>query len=187
MLFQIDLVKQTYLTTILPHLLEPRHKPNDTHNNEALELSRQIYTETQTCCQSTPNGGNQNKAIVVNLGQSKFLFPKHCRFYCKDVSEIDNHLQDQSFDLVVLDPPWWNKYVRRKKAKTDHGYSMMYNNDLKGIPLERFLKDDSVVAVWCTNSRQHQKVLVDEIFRKWNISYVGKWYWLKVCTKLIYR
>lgn len=164
----------------MPNLPFNNHNDNDTNNEKALVLANDIYTATQACCDTNPYGENRSESTLRQLNNSKFLFPKNCKFCCKNVSEIDRYLADQLYDLVLLDPPWWNKYVRRKRAKTDHGYEMMYNHNLLGIPIERFLKDDGLVAVWCTNSRQHQHALVNEIFEKWNVSYVGKWHWLKV-------
>ncbi|KAJ3647828.1 hypothetical protein Zmor_019685 [Zophobas morio] len=86
----------------------------------------------------------------------------------------------EKFDLILLDPPWWNKYIRRKRKHTDHGYNMMYNEDLKNLPLENHLNHDGLIVVWCTNSAQHLSALRDEIFPKWGVSYLGKWYWVKV-------
>ncbi|RZC36563.1 methyltransferase-like protein 4, partial [Asbolus verrucosus] len=76
--------------------------------------------------------------------------------------------------------PWWNKYIRRKRKHSDQGYNMMFNEQLKNVPLENHLNDDSLVVVWCTNSSQHLNALRDEIFPKWGVKYVGKWYWVKI-------
>lgn len=50
----------------------------------------------------------------------KFIFPPNCSFYCNDVSNIADILAKdghKKFDLLVLDPPWQNKAIRRKKRK----------------------------------------------------------------------
>lgn len=60
---------------------------------------------------------------------------------------------------------------------------MMYNLDLGVIPIEKILAPDGLVVIWCTNSPQHLKDLQEEIFPKWGIRSIAKWYWLKVCIR----
>ncbi|GJQ82703.1 hypothetical protein Trydic_g19715 [Trypoxylus dichotomus] len=86
----------------------------------------------------------------------------------------------RKFDVIVLDPPWWNKYIRRKKMKTDNSYTMMYNDDLKELPVEKLIKDNGIVIIWCTNSPSHMDYLRNVIFEKWKVKFMKKWYWLKV-------
>jgi len=50
-----------------------------------------------------------------------FLFPPKCRFFCNDVLEMEERVDELGkFDLIVIDPPWWNKYIRRKRAHDDN-------------------------------------------------------------------
>lgn len=93
---------------------------------------------------------------------------------------MDEYLHDKKYDVILLDPPWWNKYIRRKKAKTSHGYKMMYCDDLKDLPIKKLLNDDGLVVVWCTNSQQHMQNLLTNVFDTWNVKFVGKWFWMKV-------
>ncbi|KAG8236916.1 hypothetical protein J437_LFUL015242 [Ladona fulva] len=65
--------------------------------------------------------GTNNSAVAVmkhlpSEEDSLYLFPQNCCFHCCDVRDIITHVKGQ-FDLVVLDPPWWNKFIRRKNAK----------------------------------------------------------------------
>lgn len=149
-------------------------------NDCAIELSKKVYNESGKACITNALGENSANATYVTINDHNFIFPAKCRFYCKNVSEISQFLNDEQYNLIVLDPPWWNKYVRRKKAKTDHGYLMMYNDELKAIPIENLLHDNGLVIVWCTNSLQHLQALQNDIFPKWNVQFVAKWYWLKV-------
>lgn len=59
----------------------------------------------------------------------------------------------------------------------------MYNHDLMNLPVNSLLTDDGLVAVWCTNSEQNYNSLLNDIFPNWNVTFVAKWYWVKVTTK----
>lgn len=91
---------------------------------------------------------------------------------------------DSFFDLVVIDPPWWNRYVRRaKQAKPSAGYQMLDGAAIRDIPLERYVRAGSVVAIWCTNGPSHVAHLKDELLPKWNLKLISTWYWVKVTRR----
>lgn len=149
-------------------------------NTQAAELAQDVYEQTGKNPISDISGGNGTQPVVTSISGTKCLFPSHCRFYCKDVCRIKEYLTDQQYNFIVIDPPWWNKFVRKKKKKTDHGYQMMYSEDLINIPIDSLLSSDGLIAVWCTNSQQHLNNLLNNIFVKWNVKFVAKMFWLKV-------
>lgn len=153
---------------------------NQLKNIEAANLAEDVYKETGKHQIADICGGNGAEQIVTDVQGNKLLFPSNCKFYCKDINDINQYLSDKKYNFIVLDPPWWNKFVRRKKKRTEHGYKMMYSNDLKNIPVEDLLLDSGLVAIWCTNSQQHMDVLLNEVFSKWNVKYLAKLFWLKV-------
>lgn len=57
---------------------------------------------------------------------------------------------------------------------------MMDNNDLAQIPISKFISDNGLVCVWCTNSQSHIDSLKSTIFPAWEVQYVACWYWIKV-------
>lgn len=63
-------------------------------------------------------GGNTtSRSISIEFENEKYLIPPQCNFYCCNVFEIKDKLKspDQNrHDVIVLDPPWRNKHVRRK-------------------------------------------------------------------------
>lgn len=149
-------------------------------NKSALECADWIYEQTGKVLVTNISGGNLGPAIVKLVHNERFIFPSNSQFYCKDVANIGTELKGLEFDLILLDPPWWNKYIRRKRKKCPYAYEMMFNCDLKEIPIEKLLSRSGLVVVWCTNSSQHLNYLVKEIFPKWKVSFVAKWFWLKV-------
>ncbi|RYP52406.1 hypothetical protein DL768_002437 [Monosporascus sp. mg162] len=88
------------------------------------------------------------------------------------------------FDLIVLDPPWPSRSVKRKKRG---GYSTAYGMREAGellsqIPVASHLKRDGLVAVWVTNKAAVTDLLTSPggIFSQWGLEPVGEWIWLKI-------
>lgn len=130
-------------------------------------------------------GGNNDLTTFTKfpfIGQT-FIIPPNCRFFNKSIFEIKEGLG--TFDFIVMDPPWINKYIRRLK-KADRnlnlGYQMIDNNTLAEIPIEKMIHSKSIVAIWCTNSPQHQKSLLEVFLPKWDLKLVVKWFWIKLSS-----
>lgn len=172
-LFYNDLVKYKLIST-------KTETCDKTENREALKAARDIYANSGKSDIEGVIGENTSAALSVEIQNTRYLFPKGCKFYCSHISNISKHLEDKKFDLILLDPPWWNKYIRRKKLKTNDSYSMMYNDELKMLPIENLITKNGIVVVWCTNSISHLNYMKREIFKKWNVEYIKKWYWIKV-------
>ncbi|KAI9248591.1 MT-A70-like protein, partial [Phascolomyces articulosus] len=80
--------------------------------------------------------------------------------------------------LIVMDPPWPNKSVRRSsKYETQDIY------DLFQIPIPELLAPEGVVAVWVTNKPKFRRFIIDKLFKSWGLKEIGIWYWLKVTTE----
>lgn len=155
-----------------------------TNNQEALDFMDRVHNWSYL---SSPfNGENTNPhCIECELGGETYLIPRECRFFNKNVLEISNYLPlNSQFDFIVMDPPWWNKYIRRiNAAKGENGYKMLYNEDIKSIPLEGLIAPQGIVVIWCTNSPSHRAALENEILPKWKLKLLTIWHWMKVTQK----
>ncbi|XP_025158300.1 methyltransferase-like protein 4 isoform X4 [Harpegnathos saltator] len=118
---------------------------------------------------------------IMSTARLKGFFEK-CTFYCYDVREIEKKMElNKQYDFILLDPPWWNKSIRRKKMKyIEASYKMMYNEELAKIPVGKLLHSNGIVAVWCTNASSHLNSISNEMFPSWGVTYRAKWYWIKV-------
>ncbi|KAL7913205.1 MT-A70 domain-containing protein [Trichoderma velutinum] len=90
------------------------------------------------------------------------------------------------FNLVVLDPPWPNRSVRRKKTGS---YSTAYNLTeiqqlLLSIPVPLHLAPDGLVAVWITNKSSVFDLVTSPrgLFASWGLELVTQWTWLKITS-----
>ncbi|XP_003246632.1 methyltransferase-like protein 4 [Acyrthosiphon pisum] len=165
--FISNLKSYTDIFSISPKILD--------NNICARHASIKFYESTSAL--KTFYGQNPNPNLHTANG---YVFPPKCQFYCDNVFNMKN-LGDEKYDMILLDPPWTNKYIKRKKKiKRDEGYTMMDDQDLAQLPINQFLTSNGLVCVWCTNSQNHIDSLKSVLFPIWNVKYVACWYWIKV-------
>ncbi|XP_045537380.1 N(6)-adenine-specific methyltransferase METTL4 [Papilio machaon] len=144
------------------------------------------YFESTIFEHANISGGNDsNLPVKCKICDDYFLIPQNSRFLCGDIKDGCKKLHGNKYNIVIADPPWWNKYIRRLKAANSKlSYSMMYNEDIATIPVTNLFADNCLVAVWCTNSPSNVTALKELIFPNWGVEYVTTWYWLKVTRDL---
>lgn len=89
------------------------------------------------------------------------------------------------FDLIVMDPPWPNRSVRRKRGSYHTANDLdEIRNTLSLIPIASHLAPAGLVAVWITNKASVLELLTSPrgLFAEWGLELVGEWTWLKVTT-----
>ncbi|XP_053966907.1 N(6)-adenine-specific methyltransferase METTL4 [Anastrepha ludens] len=135
------------------------------------------------------NGVNATAAYQhYRFGKYSYLIPPHCEFFNSDVVELPKLLpqlmsNSEGFDLIVLDPPWRNKYIRRiKRVRQELGYRMLNTEQLRQMPIKQLVHERSIVAIWCTNSKDLQRAIVEELLPAWNLRLKHTLYWLKINT-----
>ncbi|KAI0443147.1 MT-A70-domain-containing protein [Xylaria telfairii] len=89
------------------------------------------------------------------------------------------------FHLIVLDPPWPSRSVKRKSDS----YTIAYSTEEAGklllqIPIASHLKRDGLVAIWVTNNGAVTDLLTGPggTFAQWGLEPVGEWIWLKITS-----
>lgn len=87
-------------------------------NEEARLASRNFYSLSSHLNIEKICGRNDfDTAVIREVNNEKYVFPKHCEFFSFDVRQIEEKLpMNNRYDLILLDPPWWNKSIRRKKT-----------------------------------------------------------------------
>lgn len=133
---------------------------------------------------SNTSGKFQNFQIQSNDGN--FIIPQATCFYNYNVDQLTALLPQlhPSYDLIILDPPWRNKYIRRlKRTKQSLGYSMLDNDQLALLPIDQLTHENSLVAIWCTNSTLHQQALETVLLPRWRLRLLHKLRWYKLNTE----
>ncbi|XP_072942730.1 DNA N6-methyl methyltransferase [Epargyreus clarus] len=186
---ETELVKKMYsvLTQELPSEIKCDifNKYNLMETSEVRELAAKLFESTIVDLNGMSGGNNSDAPLKCKAKDSYFLIPPKSRFYCGCVKAQCVKLAGNKYDIVIADPPWWNKYIRRLKGANEKlSYSMMYNEDIAALPVRDLLSDNCLVAVWCTNSPSNINAVKELIFPKWGVEYVTTWYWLKLTIDL---
>ncbi|KAL7637419.1 UNVERIFIED_CONTAM: hypothetical protein RMT77_012147 [Armadillidium vulgare] len=131
---------------------------------------------------SSFKGSNESEETrLFQINGHTYLIPPKSRYVNGNVFDLKSHFKDEKFDLVLVDPPWINKHVRRRKKLKGiiDSYSMMSVEEVLKIPLASVLTDDSLVLFWVTNSTSIMEDLL-RMLKTWDLELVTTWYWLKV-------
>ncbi|XP_044006093.1 N(6)-adenine-specific methyltransferase METTL4 [Aphidius gifuensis] len=150
------------------------------NNIEARAASDNFYCNTFNEQTEFYGSNPTNFSVIKKINDVDYVFPNDCKFYCYDVRLISKKIDlINQYDFVLMDPPWWNKFIRRKK-ETKASYEMMYNDELVDIPIAKLLTKTGIVGIWCTNAKSHLNHIVDVMLPAWGMKVVATWYWVKV-------
>ncbi|KAI1817823.1 MT-A70-domain-containing protein [Poronia punctata] len=89
------------------------------------------------------------------------------------------------FDLIILDPPWPSRSVKRKSDSYGTVRSVEEaSNLLSQIPVRSHLKRDGLVAIWVTNKAAITDALTSPTgsLAQWGLEPIGEWVWLKITS-----
>ncbi|XP_035715787.1 N(6)-adenine-specific methyltransferase METTL4 isoform X2 [Folsomia candida] len=149
-------------------------------NSIAVKTAQELFSQMDSVYEKF-HGANATGSVVVTKFKDKvYLFPPNCRFFNCDLFVEDGvFLGVEKFDLVVMDPPWKNKFIKRRKGNC-MGYDTHSTESIEKLRLGSILKPDAIVAIWSTNSKT-EKILGD-MMKKWGLVHLTTFYWLKVTT-----
>lgn len=121
---------------------------------------------------------------ITTFDQQNYIIPPKTKFFNYNIEDLPKLLPElDTYDLLIMDMPWQNKYIKRlKKIKTSLGYQMLENQTLKNMPIAQLIHTNSLVALWCTNSQQHRKAIENEFLPSWNLQMVHTLKWFKMNT-----
>ncbi|KAL3869697.1 hypothetical protein ACJMK2_042349 [Sinanodonta woodiana] len=146
--------------------------PDDHHTYSAMT---QTYGVVESTIINEVQHIKSSTGILVDLLGHQFLMPPNSRFLMSDLSDIRKLIPVGKFDLIVMDPPWENKSVKRKKK-----YCSLTNEDLIHLPISSLANEGCLVVMWVTNKQMHMKHIRDQLFPAWSVKWMAEWYWLKV-------
>ncbi|KAG5268434.1 hypothetical protein AALO_G00212550 [Alosa alosa] len=115
-------------------------------------------------------------SCAVTLMGERYLLPARCRFLLSDITRTQPLLNcGEKFDLIVLDPPWENKSVKRSSR-----YSFLPSTQLKQLPVNLISSPECLVVTWVTNRPRHQRFVKEELYPHWGVKPLAEWLWVKV-------
>lgn len=157
-----DMAKQLPLTD------ESVEAPVQTLNRDGLDPSLDLFsyiTENPSDC-----------TYEVTLMKEKYLLPPRSRFLLSDITRMHPLVNSgDKFDLIVLDPPWENKSVKRSNR-----YSSLPSSQIKQLPVPALAAPECLVVTWVTNRAKHLRFIREELYPCWAVEVLAEWLWVKV-------
>lgn len=131
---------------------------------------------------------------VPALSNFLFCMLSTSRPYTEDLNPIPGLPQSQKFNLILLDPPWPNRSVRRSRHYQTQAYFDMdelsrfirdilqvHLLDTKFPPESAAQSKESIAAIWVTNAEKSRKAAYDAIADA-GLSVCEEWVWVKTTT-----
>lgn len=136
---------------------------------------------------STDSEGDE---IVYRVPPCSTFSLSDCSTSRSFLSSIRNQAQDESakrhFDLVLLDPPWPNRSVKRSHKTPGSSYTTCTTLDdtfrlLMSTDLDMVMADDCLVGIWITNKPAVRELVCGDggILDTWGLKLEEEWIWLK--------
>ena len=157
------------------HVTQGSHPPVVLSSTERDNVFRNLtdIAETAVC--------NPGSRTSIEVGSTTYLVPPKSTFVLSSVLNAQPMLNAVAgeFDLILMDPPWSNRSVRRSRrySTDDHQPESVF---LSTLPiLENHLKPHGLVAVWITN-KQVVEDLVLEALVSLDLHLQQEWVWIKV-------
>lgn len=90
------------------------------------------------------------------------------------VETLQNLGTYQSFNTIVLDPPWQKNQTGNYGAEKHYG--LMTNEEIAGLPIDLLAAKDAHLWLWTTNSTIPEALALIE---KWGFTYRSIFTWIK--------
>uniref|UniRef100_UPI003AAF5169 N(6)-adenine-specific methyltransferase METTL4 n=1 Tax=Centroberyx gerrardi TaxID=166262 RepID=UPI003AAF5169 len=115
-------------------------------------------------------------ALVATLMGENYVIPPHAAFLLSDFTRIQPLVHyGRKFELIVMDPPWENKSLKRSRR-----YSSLPSSQLKRLPIPLLASPGCLVVTWVTNRPSHLRFVRDELYPHWGVEVLAEWFWVKV-------
>lgn len=152
------------------------HADNEVSDTGAQALNGNSTLDLDLFSRMTEN--RSDTALMVTLMGEEYVIPSHSAFLLSDFTRLQPLIHYGSkFDLIVIDPPWENKSVKRSRR-----YNALPSSQLKKLPIPILASSECLVVTWVTNRLSHLRFVQDELYPHWGVEVVAEWFWVKVTT-----
>ncbi|KAK6732371.1 hypothetical protein RB195_016636 [Necator americanus] len=145
-----------------------------------LEDNSDFIVDREYCMLNSWYRNSSDSCIRLNVSKSEgersstYYMPPRSTFHIGAVSDLKNFaaLNGETFDLMVMDPPWDNLSVKRQRSY------VVSDTAISSIDME-CLASDGLVAIWVTNRKGIDQDL-DVHLQRWGLQSITAFFWLKV-------
>lgn len=159
------------------------------HNPLPSSQNLLVSKNVTAAANSTLGGGSSYYNFTIPPRSTVFLadtaHPDSFRAAFRDLT--DEYTLPRHFNLVLLDPPWPNRSVKRKQGGTyEQVGGMPYlKKMLLRMDLDNYMEHNALVGVWITNKEALRAHVLGPggLFERWNVGLVEQWVWIKTTTR----
>ena len=134
------------------------------------------------------------RLAVLKVGESHFFVPPKSTFVLSDIAGFVSHLQISArmlfcqapttlapkFDLIVMDPPWSNRSVRRSRKYKTNEQQRGDEPFVQTLPIiQRCLHEEGFVAIWITNKLAVREQVISSLGHL-GFRLRAEWTWVKI-------
>ncbi|XP_067677632.1 N(6)-adenine-specific methyltransferase METTL4-like [Haliotis asinina] len=113
------------------------------------------------------------------LDDHHYLIPPRSSFVMSNYDQLlqncDTLQVSGGYDLIVVDPPWQNKSVKRKRS-----YYSLEEESFLQLPVSDLASPNCLIVVWVTNKPRLTTFVQDQLLPHWGIKRIVQWHWMKV-------
>ncbi|MEE6464353.1 hypothetical protein FKM82_006235 [Ascaphus truei] len=143
------------------------------HTVHVLDNGTWLPEETDLLSHITENNSEWPK--IIHLLGEKYLIPPKSSFLLSDVTCMEPLLHYKRYNIIVIDPPWENKSVKRSKR-----YNYLSPLEMKQLPIPALAASDCLVITWVTNRQKHLHFVKEELYPHWSVKPLAEWHWVKI-------
>ncbi|XP_063779626.1 N(6)-adenine-specific methyltransferase METTL4 isoform X2 [Pseudophryne corroboree] len=118
---------------------------------------------------------NSDWPQLIHLVGEKYLMPPKSSFLLSDISYMEPLLHYKKYSVIVIDPPWENKSVKRSKR-----YTYLTPVEIKQLPIPALASPNCLVVTWVTNRQKHLRFVKEELYPHWSVIPLAEWHWVKI-------
>lgn len=143
---------------------------------QTLQLMEDDMSVTEQDLFSRIIENNSSFSKMITLMGQKYLLPPKSSFLLSDISCMQPLLNcSKTFDVIVIDPPWQNKSVKRSNR-----YSYLSPLQIKQMPVPKLAAPGCLVVTWVTNRQKHLRFVKEELYPSWSVETLAEWHWVKI-------
>ncbi|PAV67014.1 hypothetical protein WR25_18367 [Diploscapter pachys] len=166
-----------------PKLYNPEAMPST--QIVSLKHKRVFVAESELSILNSWFANEEEEAVEIRLRASSsahhsdqpdlsIYLPPNSTFHIGNATDTSQFcsINDCTFDLIVADPPWYNRSVQRNETYE------MDQTILKSLSME-MLSEWGILAMWISNATGLMP-RVEKHLNRWNLHVIATWAWLKV-------
>ncbi|XP_047649800.1 N(6)-adenine-specific methyltransferase METTL4 isoform X4 [Phacochoerus africanus] len=176
-------VTKPYITSAIHKECQQSNEKEDLANDVKKEASISIKRKKRKRCVVFNQGEldameyhTKIRGLILD-GSSQLIQEGLKSGFLHPLSEKCDKCSRKTYDVIVIDPPWQNKSVKRSNR-----YSYLSPLQIKQIPIPKLAAPNCLVVTWVTNRQKHLRFVKEELYPSWSVEIVAEWHWVKITS-----